>query len=119
MLPQKHFDKIEKGAIDQINPSTKPAKVENPPKKVVEIKENALDKKVSADDDEYEYDYNYDDDIDNNDDIVNVTPKTAPNKMRAYQLDFKFLPIEAAHSHAISHLNNGFIFIHSSTDKSK
>lgn len=78
MLPKKHFDKIEKDAIDQINGSAKPnTKEENSPKKVVDIKENASYKniKVSDDDDDSEYDYYYDDDNDNDDDIVAVTPK--------------------------------------------
>lgn len=84
MLPQKHFDKIEKGAIDHITPSAKPAlaKDEHAPKKMVEIKDNALDKNAKDDDDDSEYDYYYDDDIDNGDDIVTVTPKTVSNKTR-------------------------------------
>lgn len=93
MLPNSHFEKIEKGAIDQINPSAKPiTKDANvAPKKVVEIKENALDKNVKAsdDDDDSEYDYynEYDDDIDGDDTLVTVTPKiVAANKMRMYKV---------------------------------
>lgn len=90
MLPNSHFEKIEKDAIDQINPS-KPIT-----KKVIEIKENALDKNAKAmadDEDDSEYDYyndnEYDDDIDN-DDIVTVTPKIIANKMCKYKFtDFK------------------------------
>lgn len=91
MLPDSHFEKIEKGAIDHINPSAKPitTKDENvASKKVVEIKENALDKNIKtvSDDEDPEYDYyndndnEYDDDIDN-DDLVTVTPKIVTNKM--------------------------------------
>lgn len=82
MLPNSHFEKIEKGAIDHINPSSaKPiTKEENSPKKVVEIKEKALDKNTKAiddDDDAYDYynDNEYDDDDNEADDIVTVTPK--------------------------------------------
>lgn len=92
MLPRKHFDKIEKGAIDHISPSSaKPiTKDEHSPKKVVEIKENSLDKNTKAsDDDDDEYDYYYDDDIDSTDDqIITVTPKTVSNKMRKCLLYF-------------------------------
>lgn len=97
MLPKKHFDKIEKDAIDQINASAKPiTKQENvAPKKVVEIKENALDKnsKVSDDDDDPEYDYNYYDDDGENEDIVTVTPKTGSSTMRKY-LNKRFVSLE-------------------------
>lgn len=87
MLPKKHFDKIEKDAIDQISSSVKPiTKEETSPKKVVEIKENALDKnsKVTDENDDSEYDYysdEYDDDLDT-DDIVTVTPKATTSTTR-------------------------------------
>lgn len=80
MLPKRHFDEIEKDAIDQINssaqPVTKEAKLS---KKVVEIRENAIERSTKSspddeDDDEYEYDYNYDDDT-YKDDVVTATPK--------------------------------------------
>lgn len=84
MLPQKHFDKIEKDAVDMIG-GHEPAKDEKIAKKVVEIKENAIEKNAKtvdeddsddSDDDDY-YDYNYDDDSDNyNEDLVTLTPKT-------------------------------------------
>lgn len=82
MLPKEHFDKIEKGAIDQISSTAKSITKEEPPsKKVVEIKENSLDKsaKVPTDVDDSQYDYYsddmYDDDADNEEDIVTVKPK--------------------------------------------
>lgn len=107
MLPQKHFDKIEKGAIDQINPSAKPI-TKDSPKKVVEIKENSLDKnsKAADDEDDSEYDYYYDDD--DNEDIVTVTPKTLTNKMRTYEIRglrrnfLSIFKIGVAHSYMFS-----------------
>lgn len=123
MLPQKHFDKIEKGAIDQINPSAKPTiKNENTPKKVVEIKENALDKNTkAADDDDAEYDYYYDDDNDNDEDIVTVTPKTVSNKLGtciniyskkiAFKLAFTFASSFHSISKIVSYLISHSLFV--------
>lgn len=84
MLPKKHFDKIEKDAIDQISSTAKPITKEDhapPLKKVIEIEKNLIDKstKMLPDDDDAAYDYyaddTYDDDTDNDEDIVTVTQK--------------------------------------------
>lgn len=82
MLPKKHFDKIEKEAIDMLKSSTdssdsthlplltEPAKT----KKVVEINDNVIDNgNKSLKDDDYNYDDDYYDEADYGDDIVNVT----------------------------------------------
>lgn len=73
MLPKEHFDRIEKDAIDMINSNEQKSI-----KKIVEIKENVIDRTADAsldgdDEDDYEYDYNYDD---YKDDIVNSTQKS-------------------------------------------
>lgn len=84
MLPQKHFDKmekVEKAAAELLN-NAKPNPFKS--KDIVEIKENTIDKHIKSttvSDDEYDddYDYNYpDDDIDSDtdaDEIVTITPK--------------------------------------------
>lgn len=86
MLPKEHFDRIEKDAVDMIN-----TKEEKSTKKVVEIKENAVDRttKLSPDDedddeDDYEYDYNYD----YKDDILNMTQKPTTTTKRALNMFF-------------------------------
>lgn len=84
MLPQKHFDKmekVEKAAAELLNNAKlDPLKS----KDIVEIKENTIDKHIKSttvSDDEYDddYDYNYpDDDTDSDtdtDEIVTITPK--------------------------------------------
>lgn len=82
MLPQKHFDKIEKAAAELLNHATADSLGTKKSKKVIEIKENTIDKNVKSttvSDDEYvdDYDYNYDDDSENeDDDIVTMTSKT-------------------------------------------
>lgn len=85
MLPQKHFDKIEKEAMDMLKSSTVssdlPALNEKTPtkaaaKKVIEINDNIIDTGKSTDkdfttDDYYTDDYNYDDEL--SDEVGNVT----------------------------------------------
>lgn len=74
MLPMKHFDAIEKEAMDMLRNST-----DSTVKKVVDIKENAIDKNAKPlADDEYDDEYDYtNDDIDNDgDEIISITPKS-------------------------------------------
>lgn len=88
MLPQKHFDRIEKAAAEILNASTESSDLKKS-KKVIEIKENSIDKSIrtsTVSDDEYddEYEYNYDDsDSDTDGDtIVTITPKPVPTTKR-------------------------------------
>lgn len=99
MLPKKHFDRIEKEALDMTKSTTDSIAVNKSDafksKKVIDIKENAIEKSAGAtsDNDEYEYDYNdYYDDNDNytsdGDDIITVTPKSATTVKRTFNLFF-------------------------------
>lgn len=76
MLPQKHFDALEKEAIDMLKSSTDSS--DSKVKKVVDIKENAIDKNAKPlPDDEYDDDYDYsNDDGDTDDEVVSITPKS-------------------------------------------
>lgn len=77
MLPQKHFDALEKEAMDMLNSSTDSS--DTKVKKVVDIKENAIDKtsKTLSDDDAYDDDYEYtnDDGDSDTDEVISITPK--------------------------------------------
>lgn len=85
MLPQNHFDRIEKANAEQVNSAT----VEKS-RKVVEIKENTIDKNIKSTtvaDDEYDgdYDYSYDDDTED-EDIVTITPKSVSTTAKRKRL---------------------------------
>lgn len=94
MLPQKHFDLIEKEAMDMLKSSTDASNI-NKSKKVVDIKENSItknDKPLSDDeyDDDYDYNYDIDDDGDNDsEEVVSITPKPVPTTKGMYIRAFK------------------------------
>lgn len=71
---------LEKEAMDMLKSSTDSS--DTKVKKVVDIKENAIDKtsKTLSDDDEYEDDYEYtnDDGDSENDEVISITPKSVP-----------------------------------------
>jgi len=86
MLPQSHFDRIEKAAAEQLNNPTFEKS-----KKVVEIKENTIDKNIKSTtvadeeyDGDYEYDYNNDDTED--EDIVTITPKSVSTTTKSSKI---------------------------------
>lgn len=96
MLPKKHFDRIEKEARDMMAKAAADAAAAgnkndaSKSKKVVDTKENAIEKSAgaSSDNDEYEYDYYYDDNdnyTSDGDDIVTVTPKNLPTINRTFK----------------------------------
>lgn len=85
MLPKKHFEEFEKAAMEMLKSSTDSS--DSKVKKVVDIKENTIDKNAKAStDDEYddEYDYNYDDSDNETDEIVSITPKSTSTTRREY-----------------------------------
>lgn len=103
MLPQEHYNLIEKEAMDMLKSSTVSTNV-NKLKKVVDIKENSVtknDKPLSDDeyDDDYDYNYDADDEGDNDsEEVVAITPKTVPTTKGTFLQKTKSIKVSVANS---------------------